>query len=79
MHAFRKMTFAKKERCRPQIQLERHSRNGKKRGDVIIAGGSQPHDFRIDELFTRKPGLSQKPPHPRVKPEHRGGNFFNNR
>jgi len=80
VHALCQMTFAQKKRHRwRHIELNRHSCNGKKRGYVLIAIGSQPHDLRIDELFTREPGLGQKPPYSRMKPEHRRGNLFDNR
>ena len=78
MQALGQMSLAEKQRSRRQIQLKPSSRNRKKRGNVIFGSRSQPHDFRIDELFTSKPGLSQEPPYSRMKPEHRGYNFFNN-
>jgi hypothetical protein len=77
MQAVYQMTFAQKERSRRQIQLEPHSGNRKEREDVLVACGSQPHDLRINELFTSKPGLPEKPPNSRMKPERCGDNFFN--
>jgi len=73
------MAAAQKQRSRRQIQFYARSRNCEKRGNVVFTGRSQLDNFRINELFTRKPGLGQKPPHARMKPEHGSQEFLNNR
>jgi hypothetical protein len=73
------MAAAQKQRRRRQIQFNPRSCNRKKRGNVVFTRRSQRYDFRINELFTRKPGLGQKPPHTRMKPEHGSQELLNNR
>jgi hypothetical protein len=78
MHALSQMATTQKERRRSQVQFDPRSCDGKQRGNVVFTSRGQSHDLRIHKLFAGKPGLGEKPPHPRMKPERGGHKLFNN-
>ena len=79
MHALCEMTTAKKKRSRREVQLNPRTGNREERGNVMFAGVRPPNNLRVDELFSREPGLRQKPPYARMEPEHGRNHFFNHR
>ena len=72
------MPLPQKWRRGRQCRFHRYSGHSHKGRDVVFAGGSEPHNFRIDELFPGKPGSAYEPPDTGMKPEHRRNDFFNN-
>ena len=52
------------------------ARDGQKRVDIRLARGRQADRFGVHHLLACQPRLRQEPPHRRIEPQQRSGDFL---